>query len=74
MTEIHKRIEAHIPSLRRYARALVRDVAGADDLVQECLTRALSKLDLWCEGLKGRVGGSGTPVWPRGTLLARVQK
>jgi RNA polymerase sigma-70 factor (ECF subfamily) len=50
MTEIHKRIEAHIPSLRRYARALVRDVAGADDLVQECLTRALSKLDLWCEG------------------------
>jgi RNA polymerase sigma-70 factor (ECF subfamily) len=50
MSEIHKRIEAEIPSLRRYARALVRDVTGADDLVQECLTRALSKLDLWCEG------------------------
>lgn len=50
MTEIHKRIEAEIPRLRRYARALVRDVVGADDLVQECLTRALSKLDLWREG------------------------
>jgi RNA polymerase sigma-70 factor (ECF subfamily) len=50
MTEIYKRIEAEIPRLRRYARALSRDVAGADDLVQECLTRALSKLDLWREG------------------------
>jgi RNA polymerase sigma-70 factor, ECF subfamily len=50
MTAIHKRIEAEIPRLRRYARALVRDVVNADDLVQECLTRALSKLDLWREG------------------------
>jgi RNA polymerase sigma-70 factor, ECF subfamily len=50
MTEIHKKIEAHIPSLRRYARALARDVVWADDLVQECLTRALSKLDLWRDG------------------------
>ena len=48
--EIHKRIEAKIPRLRRYARALVRDVVGADDLVQECLARALSKLDLWRDG------------------------
>jgi RNA polymerase sigma-70 factor (ECF subfamily) len=50
MTEIHKRIEAEIPRLRRYARALVRDFVGADDLVQECLARALAKLDLWREG------------------------
>lgn len=50
MTKIHKRIEAEIPRLRRYARALVRDVVGADDLVQECLSRALAKLDLWREG------------------------
>jgi RNA polymerase sigma-70 factor (ECF subfamily) len=50
MSEIHKRIEAEIPRLRRYARALVRDVTGADDLVQECLIRALSKLDLWRDG------------------------
>jgi RNA polymerase sigma-70 factor (ECF subfamily) len=50
MAEIQQEIEAHIPGLRRYARALVRDVAGADDLVQECLTRALAKLHLWREG------------------------
>jgi RNA polymerase sigma-70 factor (ECF subfamily) len=50
VSEIHKRLEAEIPRLRRYARALVRDVTGADDLVQECLMRALSKLDLWHEG------------------------
>ncbi|HXO01530.1 MAG TPA: sigma-70 family RNA polymerase sigma factor [Stellaceae bacterium] len=50
MTEIHQRIEAEIPRLRRYAQALVRDAVGADDLVQECLARALDKLDLWREG------------------------
>jgi RNA polymerase sigma-70 factor (ECF subfamily) len=50
MTEIQKRIEAEIPRLRRYARALTRDATVADDLVQECLTRALSKLNLWREG------------------------
>ncbi len=30
-----------IPQLRRYARFLARDVMQADDLVQECLVRAL---------------------------------
>jgi RNA polymerase sigma-70 factor (ECF subfamily) len=43
-------IEAEIPRLRRYARALTRDVASADDLVQDCLTRALGKLHLWQQG------------------------
>lgn len=37
----------HIPRLRRYARALARDTARADDLVQDTLERALTKLDLW---------------------------
>jgi RNA polymerase sigma-70 factor (ECF subfamily) len=37
----------HIPRLRRYARALARDAARADDLVQDTLERALAKLDLW---------------------------
>ena len=36
-----------IPALRRYARALCRDPAQADDLVQECLTRAVSRRKLW---------------------------
>jgi RNA polymerase sigma-70 factor, ECF subfamily len=43
-------IEAEIPRLRRYARALTRDTVSADDLVQDCLTRALGKLHLWQEG------------------------
>ena len=38
---------AHIPRLRRYARALTRDANLADDLVQDTLERALLKLDLW---------------------------
>jgi len=45
-----REIEAEIPRLRRYARALTRDLIAADDLVQECLTRALSKLHLWQQG------------------------
>jgi len=35
-------IEPHIPALRRYAYALCRDASGADDLVQDCLERAIS--------------------------------
>ena len=34
---------AHIPGLRRYARALSGNAAEADDLVQECLSRALAR-------------------------------
>lgn len=40
-------IEASIPALRRYARALVRDRDKADDLVQDCLERAVAKRHLW---------------------------
>lgn len=50
MTENLKRIEAEIPRLRRYARYLERDVDRADDLVQECLTRAIAKIDTWTPG------------------------
>ena len=50
MADTHHDIEAEIPRLRRYARALTRDVVSADDLVQDCLTRALGKLHLWQEG------------------------
>jgi len=35
-------VEPMIPALRRYARALVRNPATADDLVQDCLERAVS--------------------------------
>jgi DNA-directed RNA polymerase specialized sigma24 family protein len=36
-------LEPLIPSLRRYAYALVREHAAADDLVQDTLERALSR-------------------------------
>ncbi len=36
-----------IPSLRRYARALVADRTRADDLVQDCLERAWSRSHLF---------------------------
>jgi RNA polymerase sigma-70 factor, ECF subfamily len=39
-----------IPRLRRYARALVGDRAAADDLVQDTLERAWSKLHLYRHG------------------------
>lgn len=38
---------AAIPRLRRYARALVGDRAGADDLVQDTMERAWRKLSGW---------------------------
>jgi RNA polymerase sigma-70 factor (ECF subfamily) len=38
------RIEACIPALRRYAAALLRSRDDADDLVHDCLVRALDKL------------------------------
>ncbi|VTU20476.1 Sigma-W factor [Variovorax sp. SRS16] len=40
----------HIPSLRRYARALTGDAWSADDLVQDTLERACSKWRLWIVG------------------------
>lgn len=43
-------LTAHIPSLRRYARALTGDAWAADDLVQDTLERACSKWRLWTVG------------------------
>jgi RNA polymerase sigma-70 factor, ECF subfamily len=43
-------IEDEIPHLRRFARYVVRDVDRADDLVQECLMRAIAKLHTWTPG------------------------
>ena len=37
----------NIPHLRRYARSLTRDVQQAEDLVQECLDRAWSRMSQW---------------------------
>jgi RNA polymerase sigma factor (sigma-70 family) len=43
MKDILLQVEPLIPALRRYARALVRNRATADDLVQDCLERAVSR-------------------------------
>ena len=43
-------IEQEIPRLRRFARYLARDIDYADDLVQECLLRAIEKIDSWTPG------------------------
>ncbi|MEJ8809675.1 sigma-70 family RNA polymerase sigma factor [Variovorax ureilyticus] len=43
-------IVEHIPSLRRYARALTGDAWAADDLVQDTLERACGKWRLWSAG------------------------
>lgn len=40
-------IVREIPNLRRFAHALLRDRDAADDLVQDCLERALRKHHLW---------------------------
>jgi RNA polymerase sigma-70 factor, ECF subfamily len=50
MTDFARLLETEIPRLRRYARALTRDVTRADDLVQSCLTRAVAKQHLWQPG------------------------
>lgn len=42
-TDMVRSIEPVIPALRRYARALLRDRSAADDLVQDCLERAVSR-------------------------------
>jgi len=42
--------EPHIPRLRRYALALLRDRGQADDLVQDTLERALRKINLFHRG------------------------
>ena len=41
MATFRQSVEATIPALRRYARALTRDADIADDLVQDTLVRAL---------------------------------
>jgi RNA polymerase sigma-70 factor, ECF subfamily len=46
MSEMAALIEPHIPALRRYAFALIREDASADDLVQDCLERAVARWHL----------------------------
>jgi RNA polymerase sigma-70 factor (ECF subfamily) len=48
--EMARLIEPEIPRLRRWARCLAGDHVLADDLVQECLLRAIKRFDTWQPG------------------------
>jgi RNA polymerase sigma-70 factor (ECF subfamily) len=50
LNEFRQRIEAAIPALRRYARALTRDTESADDIVQDTVVRALRSEHLFHGG------------------------
>jgi RNA polymerase sigma-70 factor, ECF subfamily len=50
LSEFRLEIQAAIPALRRYARALTRDTETADDIVQDTLLRALRSEHLFHGG------------------------
>lgn len=50
MESVNTIIAEQIPRLRHYARALTGNRASADDLVQDTLERAWSKLHMWRRG------------------------
>jgi RNA polymerase sigma factor (sigma-70 family) len=47
MQDVHARLLACLPRLRRYARALTGDSASADDLVQDTVERGWSRIGQW---------------------------
>lgn len=49
MEDLHSMLTSQIPRMRSYARSLVGDQYEADDLVQECLSRALSRARIWVQ-------------------------
>jgi len=68
MKDMLAQVEPLIPALRRYARAVVRNRSTADDLVQDCLERAVSH---WHEQRGGSTRALHLAVrcgWPRKTV------
>jgi RNA polymerase sigma-70 factor (ECF subfamily) len=50
LNDFNALLEHEIPKLKRYALALRRDAAEAEDLLQDSLLRAICKRDLWQRG------------------------
>jgi RNA polymerase sigma-70 factor (ECF subfamily) len=50
--ELRHRIVELLPRLRRFVRVLTGDNDGGDDIVQESVARALSRLDQWQPGTR----------------------
>lgn len=46
-SEIGKEVVSHMTALRRYAIALAGDATDADDILQDCFLRALSRTHVW---------------------------
>ena len=47
-------LEREVPHLKRYARSLTRDANDADDLTQDCLERAISRIHQFRPGTEMR--------------------
>lgn len=47
MTSFEERLIAELPALRRYGRVLCREREAAEDLLQDCVERALRRRHLW---------------------------
>lgn len=66
-----RQVEDAIPHLRRYARSLTSTVDEADDIVQEALVRAITKLDLF-------EPGSNLRAWlftiARNTFISQIRQ
>ena len=56
MNQVYTEIEGFVPQLRRYAIRLCRNLADADDLVQESMARALKNSHMF-------EGGSNLRAW-----------
>lgn len=54
MSDFRARLVQEIPYLRRYGRSLTFNAPDADDLVQACLERALSRQEQWDRNRKLR--------------------
>lgn len=50
MSDLHSQIVAILPDLKRYACSLTATADDADDLVHDCVERALRKTDLYESG------------------------
>ena len=60
MKDMLVQVEPLIPALRRYPRALTRERAAAEDLVQNCLERAVSR---WHKRSDGSVRSEDIPAF-----------
>lgn len=52
LAEVRTQLVALLPRLRRFARALTRHAADADDVLQAALEKALARIDSWQPGTR----------------------